>query len=311
VPVRGRLWGSHLAALLLGVIIIAWMSYSGMRFLLENTAAPTKVAASAPAVKTPFVYQTPTPTLTPLPTFTFTPTPTPTAVYHKIGKDETLLVIAGIYGVTVDDILKANPGTNAKALRVGQELLIPITNSTVETAPQPTSATVEYEIKGGDTLGSIALQFGTDIDTIMKLNPSVDIDIIHPGDKLIVPLVPPTATPTATMTITPTPTAPPPYSAPLLLYPPDKAELDNEILLFNWTSVALLKDNEAYIFELQQPDGEVKILNSKMPSLRLSKKDIKMQGQFLWRVFVAIVDEQGNIKQVVSVQQPARSFEWK
>ncbi len=75
---------------------------------------------------------TPTPTRTPKPTFTlgiplqiFTPTPAP-LVIHKVMEGEDLSLIASIYGVTEDEILKANGLSDPASIKPGQELLIPL-----------------------------------------------------------------------------------------------------------------------------------------------------------------------------------------
>ncbi len=44
---------------------------------------------------------------------------------------------------------------------------------------------VEYVIKEGDTLWDIAYEHDVDIDTLVSTNPGLDIENIHPGDKLV------------------------------------------------------------------------------------------------------------------------------
>lgn len=86
-----------------------------------------------PTFERPTVVLFPTDTPTPLPTDTppsavpsvSTPVFTKT-VTHTVQAGETLIVIAQIYGVTVEDILTFNHLEDPNMLRVGQELLIPI-----------------------------------------------------------------------------------------------------------------------------------------------------------------------------------------
>jgi LysM repeat protein len=74
--------------------------------------------------------------------------------------------------------------------------------------PSPTitptpSGPFEYTVQQNDTLGDIAKRFGTDIPTILALNPSIDPKtlIIYVGQKLLIP-APDTLLPTATVVST-------------------------------------------------------------------------------------------------------------
>lgn len=55
-----------------------------------------------------------------------TPVPTPEQVVHTVKSGENLSKIAAIYGVTIDDILAANPSiTNPNKIAVGDKIVIP------------------------------------------------------------------------------------------------------------------------------------------------------------------------------------------
>ena len=41
-----------------------------------------------------------------------------------------------------------------------------------------------YVIQSGDTLGSIAVKYNTTVEQLMTLNPSVDPNALHPGDRI-------------------------------------------------------------------------------------------------------------------------------
>jgi LysM repeat protein len=51
--------------------------------------------------------------------------PTSTPFTHTIQKDETLLLIAAQYGISLETLLAANPGINPRLLSIGQRLIIP------------------------------------------------------------------------------------------------------------------------------------------------------------------------------------------
>jgi LysM repeat protein len=54
-------------------------------------------------------------------------------------------------------------------------------------SPQPTVTPYMYLVKPGDTLGSIAQDFGVDLDELAAYNNIVDVDVLDPGMRLIIP----------------------------------------------------------------------------------------------------------------------------
>ena len=87
------------------------------------------------------VTATPTPSASPTADVSPTPTPTPTpeTVIYRVKKGDTLGKIAGLYQVSIDVILSANPAIDRKKLTiyVGQELIIPQVIPDVVTSPSP------------------------------------------------------------------------------------------------------------------------------------------------------------------------------
>lgn len=65
---------------------------------------------------------------------------------------------------------------------------MPLLTATLELSvtPTPQSETIMYTVQEGDTLGSIALQFETDIDALRELN-NLDSDALFAGQPLYVP----------------------------------------------------------------------------------------------------------------------------
>lgn len=68
---------------------------------------------------------TPAPTLTPIATALPPGPPTPTPVIHVVAAGESLTYIAGLYGVSVEAIVKANNLANPDSIYTGQKLVIP------------------------------------------------------------------------------------------------------------------------------------------------------------------------------------------
>jgi LysM repeat protein len=121
-----------------------------LSFLVLLLAACSSTAAEMPELlaETEDLYvgelipfHTPTPLLTNLPEDSSTPTPFPTLSpaprTYVIQKGDMLGGIAYYFGVTVQDILDANPGLNVYALSVGTEITIPVEPSSNAPTREP------------------------------------------------------------------------------------------------------------------------------------------------------------------------------
>lgn len=87
------------------------------------------------------VTATPTPSASPTSEVTPSPTPSPTpeAIIYRVKSGDTLGKIAGMYQVSIDVILSANPAIDRTTFTifVGQELIIPQSIPDVVTSPSP------------------------------------------------------------------------------------------------------------------------------------------------------------------------------
>lgn len=129
---------------LVGTLALAALIVLGIVVLTSQrqpSVTPTPVVQGPPTI-TPINIELPTanptvPTDTPLPP-TLTPTP-PGPVIHIVKQGETLLGIATEYGVTVEDIQRANGMQLTDVLiRTGQELVIPVKPPLAPPTPAPT-----------------------------------------------------------------------------------------------------------------------------------------------------------------------------
>ncbi|HKQ32920.1 MAG TPA: LysM peptidoglycan-binding domain-containing protein [Thermodesulfobacteriota bacterium] len=125
---------------------------------------------------------------------------TETAKYtgeYTVRRGDTLGHLAIKFGISQSDLKKANDlkGTN---LRVGQVLLVPdgavVTETeevTIKQAPAEIVSDVyikkRYVVKPGDTLGSIAANFGVTVDEIKKSS-ALKTDTINNGDIVLIPV---------------------------------------------------------------------------------------------------------------------------
>jgi len=100
-----------------------------------------------------------------------------------VQRGDTLSKIAVRCNVTMNGILRANPGiTNPDLIVPGQVLILP-----GATLPNDTN-TDYYYVQRGDTLKGIAIKFHTSVDELLRLNPQIsDPNLILTGQRLVVP----------------------------------------------------------------------------------------------------------------------------
>jgi LysM repeat protein len=185
-----------------------------------------------------------------------------------VREGETLIDIAILYDLTVDEILAMDPNLDPDLIQAGQILLIPAatptpgpTSTFVPGAPTPTpAASIIYIVKPGDTLSTIAEEHGVSMQVIIDANGlASEEETIRPNQSLVIPQGTPAPTPTPTIDPNATPTPIPPYPSPPLLGPPNGAlfEGSDEPILLQWASVSVLDDDEWYELDLSQPPGGV------------------------------------------------------
>ncbi len=112
-------------------------------------------------------------------------------VTYIVQPGDTLYSIARAYDTTVEAIMVANNLTTT-ALSIGQTLKIPTPEPPITEPIEPTPPPPDvYTVRAGDTLFSIARQFGTTVQQLMDLN-NLTTTEIFPGQVLqIPPFLPP------------------------------------------------------------------------------------------------------------------------
>jgi LysM repeat protein len=143
---------------------------------------------------------------------------------HTVMKGETGSLIAKKYGMGWKAIEAANPGVDARKLRIGQKLLIPSktvtsggsasTSSEHATSPADSTST-SYTVKSGDTLARIAKNHGVSVKALKAAN-GLKLDAIKVGAKLRIPSKAPAAPAAPAVDHS----APAPVPTPLSLPPP-------------------------------------------------------------------------------------------
>jgi LysM repeat protein len=115
------------------VLLGALMVVAFVAVIIARTSSPGP-ASTVPPASDPVASVLVTPSPTPRPTHTPTPSPVPTPeptpiasqATYKVKTGDTLQKIASHYGVKVAALMAANGITDAKAIRVGQSLIIPV-----------------------------------------------------------------------------------------------------------------------------------------------------------------------------------------
>ncbi len=185
-----------------------------MLLLFLLTACSPKVSSTAAVPSEVLIpWQTPTPMGTPdLTQPVILPSLTPTLRVHVVVSGEVLGYIAGRYGVTVAQIVAANPGMNPDFLTIGQKITIPnpVPGSNIvssaSTNPSPTPVVVDLgkvncyrSLEGGawcfftvrNGQGNIIENVSADIKLFDAAGQQVDeqvaytiLDIVQPGGIL-------------------------------------------------------------------------------------------------------------------------------
>lgn len=91
---------------------------------------------------------------------------------HEVLAKETLYGIEKKYGITDEDLKKANPSIEKEGLQIGQILVIPSKNSSKSTAVIQNKV-VYHEVLAKETKYSIAKQYGVSIEELEKRNPEI------------------------------------------------------------------------------------------------------------------------------------------
>jgi membrane-bound lytic murein transglycosylase D len=117
-------------------------------------------------------------------------------LHHEVRRGDTISQIARRYGVTIEAIKTSNR-LNTTLMRVGQDLLIPVSHSKVASAAPIPSAPrkridngpngqvrVTYRVRSGDTLWSIARRYRVYVHQLRQWN-LLDVgQILHLGQKI-------------------------------------------------------------------------------------------------------------------------------
>jgi LysM repeat protein len=325
----------------LAVLAVWWRIASEPR---PEQAGDPQLAAIMPT-SIPLLTATvvPTTTIEPGPSPTATPLPTPSAggvIRHRVRQGETLLAIADLYGITVEEIQAAN-GMSDVLIRTDDELIIPVSPPPGQESGGDTVASAfEYTVQTGDTVISIASRFGSTVEEILRANNLANNEFILPGDLLLIPVpeVPAEVLESSTQAPQPEgapadeaggapvqegspPAVPTVYIEPRLIGPADEAtEPASEAVLLRWISVDVLDPNEWYVLLIYPVSGAARSFPSiwtKATSYRMDTSLAPAGGEdaiYAWQVSVVRVKPGVNNQFALEAASPPselRSFTWR
>ena len=133
--------------------------------------------APAPAVAATTSVESPAPATSELPA-----TAVDRPVNHRVAWGESLWALARRYGVSVDEIQRAND-LSGSAIVVGMRLRIPAARSPEGQAP---GAGRGHTVRSGETLWSIAHKNGVTVEALERAN-AIEGGAIYPGQTILIP----------------------------------------------------------------------------------------------------------------------------
>jgi LysM repeat protein len=107
-----------------------------------------------------------------------------TPAIHTVEPGDTLSVLGQEYGVSAQLIAAANDLADADVISQGEQLFIPTPDGHLP-AEAPMAAV--YVVVPGDSMSTIAPQFGLSVETLMSFNDISNPDLIHVGEVIKIP----------------------------------------------------------------------------------------------------------------------------
>lgn len=255
-----------------------------------------------------------------------TPTPLPTVsangvIRHRVREGETLVEIATLYGVTVQEIQAANNIADA-LIRTGDELIVPVAiPESAEASGSTVESRFEYTVQAGDTIISIANRFGSTVEEIVVINSLTANDFILPGDLLMIPVREVPAEVLASTVEAAADSQGTIYAEPRPIGPADNEEFAAaDSILLRWVSVDVLAPNEWYVLLIYPISGPARTLPSiwtKTTSYNLDMAFAPTTGEaatYVWQVSVVRVKPGTTNQYALEAASPPselRSFTWR
>lgn len=109
-----------------------------------------------------------------------------------IKKGDTLSQIALDYNTTIEKLAQINNISNPNLIFAGNKLLVPVKSESNKEQNNNENYTQNYQIynvKKGDTLSQIAINFNTTVEKIVILNNIKNPNLIYAGQNIKIPII--------------------------------------------------------------------------------------------------------------------------
>jgi LysM repeat protein len=167
--VSDRLRFSPIQWLILALLAALIVLVVALSFWILRLPPPLAIAASSATPLPTFTSATssPEPSLTPQ---TAIVNITPTPIVYTVQQGDTLFGIAAKFNVSVEEIKAVNALTS-DMIFIGQMLVIPVSAEILAVSPSlDTSSSDRYMVQNGDTIESIAQEFGISENALRTMN---------------------------------------------------------------------------------------------------------------------------------------------
>lgn len=105
--------------------------------------------------------------------------------YHTIERGQTVYAIATMYGISVEDIYRMNPGSD-QGIRTGDTLRIPQKDIAVASTPTDDHYTY-HTIFPKETLYSLSIRYNVKGEDIIRANPGLSVETFQIGKTIRIP----------------------------------------------------------------------------------------------------------------------------
>lgn len=107
---------------------------------------------------------------------------------YRIQPGDSFWSISRRHGLTVTQLLHANPGINPRRLSIGKVISLPgVSSPTGQMAAVKRSQTITHEIRKGDMMERIARRYGVSLSQLKSANPGVNPLRLKIGSTLQIP----------------------------------------------------------------------------------------------------------------------------
>ena len=163
----------------------------------------------------------------------------PNSTQHVVKEGDTFWRLSQAYGVSVQNLVDANPGINADNLQIGSTLCIPANSSSPASPHTCPSRAFSYTIRAGDTFWKLSQAYGVNLQDILDANPGVNPQNLQIGSTLCIPAARAVPAPSAKVTppsakaVPPMKAAPPVPTAPPIPVVPQTATTPSRHFLYS------------------------------------------------------------------------------